>query len=168
MGSPKYVFTYGQLRIRDKYELKTCILLVLFLQLHEEYSYTLETIWNLAFSKGVFNSIVLPHINYVSVVWGRCPNMINKDRISKLQKRTARVILRCKIRNGSSEELFNTMKWIPFYDRVVYNRCLMMYKVTNNFVPQHLEFVTPVTSIQTPLITLDSVSSKRCFVVCSN
>ncbi len=57
----------------------------------------------------VLSSIVLPHMDYASIVWGRCPNMVNNDKMSKLQKRSARVILRCKIRYISSEDLFNTM-----------------------------------------------------------
>ncbi len=44
--------------------------------------------------KMVHSSIVLPHMDYASIVWGRCPNMVNNDTISKLQKRSARVILR--------------------------------------------------------------------------
>ncbi len=55
------------------------------------------------------SSIVLPHMDYASIVWWRCPNMINNDRMSKLQKRVARVILRCKIRDISSKDLFNTV-----------------------------------------------------------
>ncbi len=71
--------------------------------------------------------------------------MVNNDRISKLQKRSARVILRFKLRDISSKDLFNTMNWMPFYDRVTYKRCLMMCKVNNNLVPQYLQSVTPVT-----------------------
>ncbi len=99
--------------------------------------------------KMVHSSIVLPHMDYASIVWGRCPNMVNNDRISKLQKRPARVILRCHIRDISSKDLFNTMDWMPFYDRVTYKRCLMMYKVNNNLVPQYLQSVTPATSVRT-------------------
>ncbi len=66
--------------------------------------------------KMVHSSIVLPHMDYASKVWFRCPNMVNNDRISKLQKRSARVILRCKIKDISSKDLFKTMNWIPFYD----------------------------------------------------
>ncbi len=85
-------------------------------------------------------------MGYASTVWGRCPNMVNKDRISKLQKRA---ILRCKIRDILSKDLFNTMNWMPMYDRVTYKRWLMMYKVNNNLVPQYLQSVTPVTSVHT-------------------
>ncbi len=74
----------------------------------------------------VHSSIVFPHMDYASIIWGRCPNMVNNDRMSKLQKRSARVILRCNIRDISSKDLSNTMNWMPFYDRVTYKRCLMM------------------------------------------
>ncbi len=51
----------------------------------------------------VHSSIVLPHMDNESIVWGICPNMVNNDRFSKLQKRSARVILRCNIRDISSK-----------------------------------------------------------------
>ncbi len=35
----------------------------------------------------VYSSIILPHMDYASIVWDRYPNMVNNDRISKLQKR---------------------------------------------------------------------------------
>ncbi len=66
--------------------------------------------------KMMHSFIVLPHMDYASIVWGRCPNMVNNYRMSKLQKRSARVILRYKIRDISSKDLFNTMNWMPFYD----------------------------------------------------
>ncbi len=97
----------------------------------------------------VHSSIVLPHLDYASIVWGRCPNTVNNNRMSKLQKRSARFILRCKIRDISSKDPFNTMNWMPFYDRVTYKRCLMMYKVNTNLVPQYLQSVTSVTSVHT-------------------
>ncbi len=84
----------------------------------------------------VHSSTVLPQMDDDSIVWGRCPNVVNKDRMSKLQKRVAKVILRCKIRDIPSNEQFNTMNWMPFYDRVTFKRCLMMYKVNTNLVPQ--------------------------------
>ncbi len=96
----------------------------------------------------VHSSIVLPHMDYASIVWDICPNMVNNDRISKLPKRSARIILRCTSRDITSKDLFNTMNWMPFYDRVTYKRCLMMYKV-KNLVPQYLQSVTPVTSVDT-------------------
>ncbi len=39
------------------------------------------------------------------------------------------------------------MKWMPFYNRVTYKRCLIIYKVNTNLVPQYVQCVTLVTSI---------------------
>ncbi len=33
--------------------------------------------------KRVHSSIVLPNMDYVSIVWGRCPNVVNYGRMSK-------------------------------------------------------------------------------------
>ncbi len=52
--------------------------------------------------KMVYSSIILPHMDYAPVVWGKYHNIVNNGRISKLEKRVARVILRCKIRYKSS------------------------------------------------------------------
>ncbi len=87
-------------------------------------------------------SMVLPHMDYASIVWGRCTNMVNTDRMSKLQKSAEIVMLRCRIIDISSKHLFNTMNWMTFYDRVTYKRCLMIYKVNTNLVPQYLQSVT--------------------------
>ncbi len=95
----------------------------------------------------VLNSVVLPHIDNAYIFWGTYPNMVNNDRISKLQKRLARVTLRCKIREASSEELFNTMKLMPFYDRVTYKRCPLICKFNINLVPHYLQSVKHVTSV---------------------
>ncbi len=38
---------------------------------------------------------------------------------------------------------------MPFYDRVTYKRCLMVYKVKTNIVQQYLQSLTPVTSVHT-------------------
>ncbi len=54
-----------------------------------------------------------------------------------------------KIKDISSKHLFNTMNWMPFYDRIIYKRCLVTYKVNNNLVPQYLQSVTPITSVHT-------------------
>ena len=61
--------------------------------------------------KNVYNTIVLPHMDYACVVWGRCSNVQNNvDRLERLQKRAARVILRCAIEDYSSEEQMDALQ----------------------------------------------------------
>ena len=98
--------------------------------------------------KKVFNAIVLPHMEYACVVWGRCSNVQNNvGRICKLQKRAARVILNCRIRDISSVDLYAKMKWMPFDDRISYKRSLMMYKVVHKITPAYLHNFLPASNI---------------------
>ncbi len=48
---------------------------------------------NIDILKMIHNSILLLHIDYGCVIWGRCPNQVNVARICKLQKRAARIML---------------------------------------------------------------------------
>ncbi len=76
--------------------------------------------------KRIYNAIVLPNMEYACIIWGRCPNIQNNVdrimRICKLQKRAVRVILNCKIRDMSSDELFSSINWMPFTARVSFKR----------------------------------------------
>ncbi len=65
----------------------------------------------------------------------------------KLQKRAACVMLRCKIQDISSNEIFKRMNLMPFQDRESYKRCLMMFKVKNNIVPRYMQTFTPVSVV---------------------
>ncbi len=61
--------------------------------------------------------ILVPHIDYGCVIWGRCPNQVNVDR--KLQKRAALVILRCKIQDISSNATLKKINRMPFHKQSV-------------------------------------------------
>ncbi len=81
----------------------------------------------------IHNSILLLHIDYGCIIWGRCPKQVNVDQICELQKQAARVMLRSKIQDISSNEIFKANKWIPFQDRVSYKCCYIMFKVKKYF-----------------------------------
>jgi hypothetical protein len=97
--------------------------------------------------KMLTNAIILPHMDYACAIWGRCPNVYNNvRRIEKLQKRAARVILNCKIRDIDSRSLFKKLNWMPFEDRVTYRRAVLMFKIMNNLAPKYLQNYIPVSS----------------------
>ncbi len=56
-------------------------------------------------------------------------------------------MLRFKFQDISSNEIFKRMNWMPLQDRVSYKRCLMMFKVKNNFVPSYMQTFTPVSVV---------------------
>ena len=60
-----------------------------------------------------YNTMIRPVIDYVNVVWTNCDKHC-LNRVVKLQKRAARVILDADCQ-ASSVKLFNKLNWIPFF-----------------------------------------------------
>ena len=76
--------------------------------------------------KQYYNSYILPAFDFGCVVWGYTTKN-NFDRLVRLQKRAARLILKADFLTPS-EELFRELKWLTFPKRVQYHTCLMVYK----------------------------------------
>ena len=81
-----------------------------------------------------YNSYVLPVFDFVCVVWGNTANA-NLTRLVKLQKRSARLILKADFMTPS-EQLFKELNWLPFPKRVQYHTCLTVYKSITGQAPQ--------------------------------
>ena len=85
-----------------------------------------------------YNAIIHPVLSYVSVIW----SSYHKEllyRVLKLQKRAARVILYAALnRQASSIALFNTLHWIPFYEKGNIDKCSILYKRVHRSLPSYL------------------------------
>ena len=69
----------------------------------------------------------------------------NLDRILKLQKRAARIILKADFLTRS-EGMFAELGWQPVEKRIMYNKAVLIYKVLNNLTPEYLsKLLTPVS-----------------------
>ena len=66
--------------------------------------------------KHLHNSIVQPLYKYCDIVWSNS-DKIYLDRLLRLQKRGAHIILKRKIRDVSSEQLFKELGWLPLTER---------------------------------------------------
>ena len=73
-----------------------------------------------------YNSIISPVMSYVSAIWSNCDKEL-LYRVFKLQKHAARVILYAE-RMAPSVELFNRLKWIPFYEKCKIDKASIMFK----------------------------------------
>ena len=62
--------------------------------------------------KLLYMSLVQSQMDYCSEIWGNRLNM-HTERISKLQKRAARLKLKCNMFT-SSKEMFLQLKWLSF------------------------------------------------------
>ena len=86
--------------------------------------------------KLLYNTLLLPHLNYCSLVWG-----INFEsythRILVLQKRAARVILGLGY-NESVLHKFPDIGLTPFIEIVNLKSMIMVYKIKNSIAPSQV------------------------------
>ena len=92
--------------------------------------------------KLLYLCLVQSHLDYCCEIWGLRYNM-QTDRIIKLQKRAARIILKCNMYKPS-KEMFAELKWLPFNLRVTYFKCVFMFKclkgLSSNFYCNTFKF----------------------------
>ena len=73
-----------------------------------------------------YNAIIRPVMDYVSVIWSNCDKHC-LDRVLKLQKRAARIVIGADS-YAPSVQLFNILKWIPFFKNAKLAKCCIIYK----------------------------------------
>ena len=83
-----------------------------------------------------YNSYILPILDYGCLVLGHC-TVTHCTRILKLQRRAARIVLQADILTPS-EFMFRELNWLPFFKRVNYHKCVLMYKSLKNIAPDYL------------------------------
>ena len=83
-----------------------------------------------------YNALIKPIMLYGSCVWSStsCENI---NRIYKLQKRAARVILNAD-RHERSTSLFEQLYWLPLKDEIIMQKSCLLYKCMRGEVPNYL------------------------------
>jgi hypothetical protein len=100
----------------------------------------------------------LPLIDYCCVVWGNCSNE-GFNRILKLQKRTARLILH-QDPIASSEPLFIQLGWMSIEQRIKYHQYLLVSKCLRNEALIYLKNKIQYLSDRNPCSLRNVVSEK--------
>ena len=110
------------------------------------------------YSKSLLLGIyILPYTDYGSVTW-RSASATNIERISKLQKRAARIILRANY-DTPSVDMFSQLGWLSTPDRLKYNKAVLTYRAINNLSPEYItQLLKPVSEVH----TLNLRSSENC------
>ena len=89
---------------------------------------------------------ILPFIGYGSVTWGSAAGT-HIERLSKLQKRAARIILNAEF-NAPSEQIFNELGWFSVPNRMKYNKAVFTYRALNNLTPEYISILLkPVSQV---------------------
>ena len=94
--------------------------------------------------KQYYNSYILPIFDYGCLIWSRC-SVTNTNRLLKLQKRAARIILEADIMTPS-ETLFSELQWLSFTKRIQYHTHIMMFKAFNGQTPTYISSMFTKTS----------------------
>ena len=81
-----------------------------------------------------YNGFIFPHINYCLPVWCTSPNI---DKIFKLQKRAARIILDENM-STQTRELFSKLNWITIEDLTKYRRAIIVFKALSGLAPDYI------------------------------
>jgi hypothetical protein len=84
-----------------------------------------------------YNAYILPHLDYCCKVWGDCSKYL-LERLLKLQKRAARIILDEHDFKRQSSELFREYWIVPITKIILYHKALLMYKSKNELAPEYL------------------------------
>ena len=96
--------------------------------------------------KRFYQGYILPLIDYGSITWGTT-SIANIQRLSKLQKRAARIILKANFDTPSSL-MFQELGWLSVENRLKYNKAVITYRALNNLTPDYLsELLTPLSEI---------------------
>ena len=86
--------------------------------------------------KGIYHSIVEPHLNYCCSVWGSSGITIIES-LQKLQNRAARVTTGSSY-DAPSEPLRKDLGWLSVKEMIVKETSTMMYKCLNDLAPKYL------------------------------
>jgi hypothetical protein len=105
-----------------------------------------------------YSGYILPLIDYCCVVWGNCSNE-GLNRIFKLKKRTARLILD-QDPIAPSEPLFKQLRWMSIEQRIKYHKYLLVSKCLKNEAPIYLKNKIQYLSDRNPYSLRDVVIEK--------
>ena len=80
----------------------------------------------LSYRKLYYNAYILPCIDYCLTIWDNTSKN-NLERIHKLQKYAARIILDAPP-DSPSLPLFNELGWLNVFERMEFNKAVLLFK----------------------------------------
>ena len=90
-----------------------------------------------------YNAYITSTFDYGCVTWHHA-KLSSINRIIKMQKRTARIILHKPLKSNS-HDMFKSLKWLTFPKRCDYFTGLMVYKALHNLSPKYITNLIPLS-----------------------
>ncbi len=84
----------------------------------------------------IFHSLIQPHFDYCSVVWGNC-NKTLATKMQKLQNRSARVLTFSSY-DTNADGLLQDLGWENLETQRQIHQAIMVYKSINGLAPEYL------------------------------
>ena len=107
--------------------------------------------------KNLYFAMILPYIDYCST-WGSCAK-IHRDKIQKLQNIYASMILN-EGYYTPQRSLLLRLNWQSIEERMIYQYCVLVFKIQNNLTPTYLEsFICKRTVNYIEHVTLQNAPS---------
>jgi len=94
----------------------------------------------------VVQTLVLSLINYGLKIWGNT-NETLMQQVQKLQNFAAKVAAGGYTRRDHATPVLQELQWIKIKEKVKYDQCMMVYKVTNKYYPEWLLNFPCITQI---------------------
>ena len=85
--------------------------------------------------KTFYISYILSRLIYSVTVWGRCSDI---DKLEKLEKRSARILLNIQDVRTNSKSLFIMLGRIPLKNMISLKILVILYKSFNGLLPQYM------------------------------
>ena len=99
-------------------------------------------------------------LDFGCIIWKHAKSN-DISRISKLQKRIARVVLSRPLRSNTNNN-FRTLNWLSFKNRTKYFTAIMAYKTIHGLVPSYINNMVQISLKQR--YNLRSNSSETAFI----
>ena len=84
----------------------------------------------------VYNSLIQPHFDYCSVVWGNCNKGLS-EKLQRLQNRAARILMSASY-DSNLDDLFRALGWRRLYYQRLEQKSIIMYKTLHGLTPDCL------------------------------
>ena len=97
--------------------------------------YRSKSLLPLKFRKMFANALMLPQFDYLDIIWCKTSQYKLKE-LDILYKKVAKIALDVSIRE-SSIEVYKNMAWLPLHLRRQLHLTTYMYRIVNEFCPQH-------------------------------
>jgi hypothetical protein len=96
----------------------------------------------------LYNTLILPHIDYCSTVWGNSVSEGDLKRLQRIQNAAMRIILQCHYRTDIADML-DTLQWLNVKQRLHFNLCCLSWKIQQKEVPEYLQNTVEVREVHT-------------------